>query len=1003
VTVTDPAGKWKKFTTDTFGNLVQVDEPNPGTSPPAAITIYNTGVTSSGLAADGSTDAHYTLISSADPSYPGPAALVVNSNSWPLPSPWLADGPNSKWIGPRADAGNSNSAGNYTYRTTFDLTGMDPTTANLTGSVAADDSVTVKLNGAVVASAGGFSSFTYFSITAGFVAGVNTLDFVVNNGGTSASPTGLRVEIGGTAAPQGSSGSDLITTYGYDILGNVTSVSMTRGSNTQTRSFTYSGNYLLSATNPENGTVTYTYNGYNKVATRTDAKGQKVVYTYDAYARLTKVQRYPTANGSEDTCQQENYYYDSNPFDGTYSQNVLGRLAAVQYYGGNTSSYDQYNLCDTTFTEMYSYSTAGGVTGKRLRVQRSYVNYYSNVVNGTLDLDAAFTYDNEGRMLTEQYPSSGPPGSTVAGPNLSFAYDAMGRPNTLTDATANQQIIQSASYNAAGEVTQISGGYYSGAWSGETRAYNSLLQLTQVYSGSVWKTYIYPASGNNGKIVADVDGVRGEQVSYTYDALNRLASAVSNSSSAPWGQGFGYDGFGNLTNVNVIKGSAPTLSVYYDPTTNHGSCADANGNTNSSSACREYGTYAYDIENRLHNTVSYSSPVFYSYAPGNKRVWKGTGTDNTNASSPQLTDEVTFWSPSGQKLATYQMTEDFYGYSVYCNQTGSYYYFGGKMIKNAAGWVYTDRLGSIGKYYPYGQERPSATQNGTEKFTGYFRDAETGLDYADQRYEQPGLGRFLTADRMRGDPRVPGSFNKYSYTGGDPVNRGDPSGSEWVCWGWSDDLNCSLEPDPDPLTLEELCLMNVGGCQGEQVGQPTGGNPPGPPASLSSIVQSSLQAGAKAFAYMLRGDYESTNCVQDMLKLRITPDQWASALENADIEDGTTSTVPLWTTMSQDDAGYQWAVNHPNFTVSDQFKNPGLNAWSSAVGNQIWFNPQNINPGDVYAVDSLIAHEALHNLGLLDPTIQSKLGLVVGPDTTNISRQIAIDCLGSGPTGTLLP
>jgi hypothetical protein len=42
----------------------------------------------------------------------------------------------------------------------------------------------------------------------------------------------------------------------------------------------------------------------------------------------------------------------------------------------------------------------------------------------------------------------------------------------------------------------------------------------------------------------------------------------------------------------------------------------------------------------------------------------------------------------------------------------------------------TDRLGSIGKFYPWGQEKPSATQNGTEKFTGYFRDADTGLDYA---------------------------------------------------------------------------------------------------------------------------------------------------------------------------------------------------------------------------------------------------------------------------------
>lgn len=69
---------------------------------------------------------------------------------------------------------------------------------------------------------------------------------------------------------------------------------MPRPSGTQTRTFVHNGKLLQKATNPENGTVTYTYNSYNKVATKTDAKGQATVYTYDTYARLTKVQRYPT-------------------------------------------------------------------------------------------------------------------------------------------------------------------------------------------------------------------------------------------------------------------------------------------------------------------------------------------------------------------------------------------------------------------------------------------------------------------------------------------------------------------------------------------------------------------------------------------------------------------------------------------------------------------------------------------------------------------------------------
>ena len=111
-------------------------------------------------------------------------------------------------------------------------------------------------------------------------------------------------------------------------------------------------------------------------------------------------------------------------------------------------------------------------------------------------------------------------------------------------------------------------------------------------------------------------------------------------------------------------------------------------------------------------------------------------------------------------------------------QTATNYYFGGRLIKNTTGFVTPDRIGSIGKYFPYGQERPSATTNGKEKFATYFRDSETGLDYADQRYHQVGMGRFMTPDPYSGSASAndPGSWNRYAYSSGDPVNNSDPSG-----------------------------------------------------------------------------------------------------------------------------------------------------------------------------------------------------------------------------------
>jgi hypothetical protein len=172
---------------------------------PVAVPIYGTGVANGGgLAADGTNDAHYTLAASGDPSFPGPNAIVINSNAFPIP-PWAANGPASKWIAPRVNPGGNNSAGSYTYRTTFSLAGLNPATAVLTGQWACDDTCVMRLNGvnvATIPAIGNFSALTPFTIGSGFAAGVNTLEVVVTNGGPGANPTGVRVTVSGTAQPQ---------------------------------------------------------------------------------------------------------------------------------------------------------------------------------------------------------------------------------------------------------------------------------------------------------------------------------------------------------------------------------------------------------------------------------------------------------------------------------------------------------------------------------------------------------------------------------------------------------------------------------------------------------------------------------------------------------------------------------------------------------------------------------------------------------------------------------
>jgi RHS repeat-associated protein len=192
--------------------------------------------------------------------------------------------------------------------------------------------------------------------------------------------------------------------------------------------------------------------------------------------------------------------------------------------------------------------------------------------------------------------------------------------------------------------------------------------------------------------------------------------------------------------------------------------------------------------------------------------------DSNTLKSTASVEEITFWG-AGKKLGSYSLTQIQPGGpdtqpQLVAAPTGTNYYFGGKLVKNSTGYVTPDRLGSIGKYFPYGQERPSATTDGKEKFATYFRDSETGLDYANARYHQPGMGRFMTPDPYGGSRRDPGSLNRYAYVGGDPINRSDSGGNQWVCAGPSDDQSCGLEPDPDtgavPLPGADPTNPNLG-------------------------------------------------------------------------------------------------------------------------------------------------------------------------------------------------
>lgn len=168
------------------------------------IPVYNTGVDGGGGAAPvGTIDLHWALASAPAGSGYGANLFVFDSAFIPQ---WLANSGVSQWLTP--DTSTTHAAGEYIYRTSFDLSAYDPATAALTFRMMTDNRVdAVRLNGASlgISYLGPFDSFSQeFAINSGFTAGVNTLDFLVINDPPdqqgAINPVGLRVEIAGGAS-----------------------------------------------------------------------------------------------------------------------------------------------------------------------------------------------------------------------------------------------------------------------------------------------------------------------------------------------------------------------------------------------------------------------------------------------------------------------------------------------------------------------------------------------------------------------------------------------------------------------------------------------------------------------------------------------------------------------------------------------------------------------------------------------------------------------------------
>lgn len=580
----------------------------------------------------------------------------------------------------------------------------------------------------------------------------------------------------------GVGGLGYVTTYAYDVLGNLKTV--TQGG--QTRTFTYDSlSRPVTALNPESGTVHYTHDNNGNLTSKTDARSITTAYTYDALNRLL-VKNY------SDATPDVAFYYDAQTLPAgapSFARgSSSGRLVAVTTGGTNAGSYYGYDALGQTLR----------------RIQRTdAVNYLAEA-----------TYNKAGAPVTETYPAV--PGATGRR-TVTYSFDTAGRLSSLTS--------PATTYAPGASLTDVSYAPHGGL-SSETlgnnliRAlvYNTRLQPTQIKVGTsaaptsvLNLTYSYGTTNNNGNVLSVTNKVgtwTAKQV-YTYDALSRLDTTTESNGSTTtyWTEDNDYDQFGNRWEV---VGGIPSLSISTadNRITAPGYDYDAAGNLIDDTA----HAYAYDAENKIKTVDGVANTYVYDgegrrvkkYFPFGEQLRFVYGIGGRlimefDTASGALNKEYIYGS-SGL-LATINSANG-------TQYTTSDHLGSLRVVTNAAGGV-----ASRHDYKAFGQELPVGVGGRTaglgfvaaglrQKFTGYEREEETGLDFAQARYYSSAHGRFTSVDPLAASSNVnnPQTFNRYTYVVNNPVNFTDSTGM-------------SLELDPFELLDDGPLLRMIEGAE----------------------------------------------------------------------------------------------------------------------------------------------------------------------------------------------
>ncbi len=515
----------------------------------------------------------------------------------------------------------------------------------------------------------------------------------------------------------------------------------------------------------------YVYDGYRQLCKTIEPETGATVMDYDgagnlqwsaAGTTLTSTSSCDTIAG-RDSGRKATRYYDA--------RNRLASLVFADSRGNQNWTYTPDGL-PTSITTYNDASNGAPVVNAYSYNKRRLLTGESTAQTGWYAWGIGYGYDANGSLASQIYPT---------GLVVNYSPNALGQSTAVTS-TDGWTYASGVQYYPNGAAKQFN--YGNGIVHTMTQNDRQLPIFSTDSAGALNHQYWYDANANVTRIDDLVQGSNyGRQMQY--DGLDRLTAALSAHFGGDAWHRFTYDALDNLkswklagvkdyaeyvyTNnrlTNIKNGAGATVvGLEYDV---QGNLANKNGQV-----------HVFDHGNRLRETVG---KEWYRYDGHGRRVlnwrWNESGVlsqysqsgqllydENYRASGRKATEYVYL---AGSVIATRARNIDTNAWTVSFQHTDA---LGSPVaVTNTAGTV-IERT----NYEPYGAAINKPAYDGIG-YTGHVQDGATGLTYMQQRYYDPSIGRFLSADAVSADANSGENFNRYKYASNNPYRFMDPDG-----------------------------------------------------------------------------------------------------------------------------------------------------------------------------------------------------------------------------------